>query len=464
MARAVTDAASRLQRLGLRGRTVVVLGLGKTGVVVAGALERAGARVLASDRREEVPEAAALSDSGVDVELGGHDRAMEWVEEADLVVPSPGIPPHAPPLARALEAEVPVASEIEVASRLCDAPVVAVTGTNGKTTTCRLVGAVLLADGRDAVVCGNIGEPFLEAVVERPAAEVFVVEVSSFQLFFCSAFHPRVAVITNIAPDHLDWHGSMDAYRRAKGRIAARQGPSDAFVHPAGSDEIAELAPQGGPRRLAFGPDPVAGEGVWAEGEALVARLGGREERFGSLGALAARGGPFVEDGLAAAAAALDLGADPDAVGRALAGFVPDHHRVEPVGERGGVRFVDDSKATNPHAAAAALRTFDGVVLIAGGRNKGLDLSPMAAEPGRLRAVVAIGEAADDVARAFAGSGVPVERAGEMDDAVRRAHAAASPGGVVLLSPGCSSWDAYESYAQRGRAFREAVEGLPEDA
>lgn len=461
---AVSDADPALWGLGLGGRTVLVLGLGVTGAAVARVLARTGAHLLASDRRDEIPEAGPLADAGVTVERGGHDRAMGWIEEADLVVPSPGIPPHAPVLARALEMGVPVASEIELASRLCDVPIVAVTGTNGKTTVCRLAGAALAADGRDAVVCGNIGDPFLEAVAERPGAEVFVVEVSSFQLSFCTTFHPRVAVITNIAPDHLDWHGSMEAYRRAKGRIAARQGPEDAFVFPAEQPDLADLAPGDGPRRIGFGMEPGAGPGIWAEGDAIVARLEGREQRVGSLGALPERGRPFVEDGLAAAAAALDLGAAPDAVARALADFVPDRHRVEPVGVRGGVRFVDDSKATNPHAAAAAVRSFDGVVLVAGGQNKGLDLSPLAEERGRLRAVVAIGEAADDVVRAFEGSGVPVEQADEMDDVVRRAYAVARPGDVVLLSPGCSSWDRYESYAQRGRAFREAVEDLPDEA
>lgn len=448
---------------GLRGARMLVLGLGITGVAVADAAARFGCRVLASDAGEVAAgSVAALEAAGVEVETGGHDRALSWATgEADLVVPSPGVPPHAAPLAAAVEHGVPVLSEVELAFRLTPVPVVAVTGTNGKTTVARMIGAALTSDGRRAVVCGNIGDAYLPAVLEHPDAELFVVEVSSFQLHFCDTFHPIVSVVTNLAPDHLDWHGSMEAYRAAKARIAENQGPQDTFLYPIDQPDLADLAPARGPRRIPFGLGaPSAGPGVWLDEDEIVVRLGSDAVVLGPATGPAARGRPFLIDALAAAGAAMAAGAAPVATAGALAGFQPDAHRVEPVCELDGVRFVDDSKATNPHAAVAAVRGFDHVVLILGGRNKGLDLGPIRDVAGHLRAVVAMGEAADEVVDAFVGTDVAVTKTGSMAEAVARAYSSAIAGDVVLLSPACSSYDRYRNYAQRGEAFRQACRDL----
>ncbi|HVL80992.1 MAG TPA: UDP-N-acetylmuramoyl-L-alanine--D-glutamate ligase [Actinomycetota bacterium] len=453
----------------LKDSRVLVLGLGRSGLAVAEALLEAGALVRASDSRPDLdadPRVHELRARGAEIELGGHARAGDWIDASDLVVPSPGISPSSDLLVRASEAGVPVISEIELAFRSVSAPVVAVTGTNGKTTTCRMIGAILSAEGREAVVCGNIGRPFVTAALEHPFADAFVVEVSSFQLYFCESFHPVVSVITNIAPDHLDWHGSLAAYREAKGRIAARQTPDDWFVHPAAQPDLAELAPPSGPRRIAFAREPVrGGDAVWTDGPAMYARIGSDDvDEIGPLGPLADLGAPFVEDGLAAAAASIAYGVPSPVVGEALRSFTPDRHRVETVARYRDVLYVDDSKATNPHAAAAAIRSFNRVVLIAGGRNKGLDLSELTREAGRLAGVVAIGEAGPEVEAAFRATSVPVLKAASMEEAVELASSMAGPGDAILLSPACSSYDRYRDYAERGEAFQEAVRRFTEGA
>jgi len=438
------------QRLGVEGANVVVLGLAVTGRVAARVLAAAGARVLASDSGN--PDVDSLD--GVDVETGGHDRARAALAAADFVLPSPGIPPGAGLLAEAIARGVRVVSELDLAQRLTDAKIVGVTGTKGKTTVCRLVERMTRASGADAYACGNTEVPFLEAAVQHPTADVFVVEASSFRLYFASEFHPDVAVVTNLAPDHLDWHPSMDDYRAAKARIAMNQRSGDVFVYPDDQPDLAAMAPDGGPTRVPFGARRVPG--AWIEGDEIVVALHGDALRAPGVAALAQRGPHFALDAAAAAAAAAWLGAGADDIAAGLEGFVPDRHRLELVGERDGVRFYDDSMATNPFAALAAIRAFDGcVVLIAGGRKKVPDLSPLAVEAARLRSVVAIGEAAGDIVAVFEGTGVTVTREPTMRGAVERAAADARAGDVVLLAPACASQDAYANYAERGDDFAE---------
>jgi UDP-N-acetylmuramoylalanine--D-glutamate ligase len=316
---------------------------------------------------------------------------------------------------------------------LTDANVVAVTGTNGKTTVCRLLQDMGRAAGLQAYACGNLETKFITAAAEHPSADLFVVEAPSFVLAFCETFRPHVAIITSLAPDHLDWHGTFEHYRASKARIAAHQTPDDLFLYPASQPELASFAASDGPRSEAF-----SGE------DAAFARF--RE-----------RGPHFADDAAAAAAAARFVGVTDDAIANALASFSFDAHRLEPVGSKDGVRVVDDAVSANPHATMAALRAFDEpIVLICGGRNKGADLGVLAAEAGRLRAVVALGEASDEIARAFVGAGVVVKAVGSMSEAVAVALEMAQAGDVVLLSPACASWDMFDGYADRGRAFREA--------
>ena len=438
---------------GLTGRRVVVLGYGTSGRAAAAALAEEGATVLVS-------EAAALSDApeppaGVRVETGGH--RPEHLDGADLVVTSPGLPPHAPILRMALDRELPVWSELELGARLCSVPFVAVTGTNGKTTTVHLLASAMRAAGVRATACGNVGHPFSAAAQE--GFEALAVEASSFQLAFCHRFRPRVSVLLNLAPDHLDWHGTFDAYAEAKPRIVrAQHGPD---VHIGARDEhaaatISSAAPCevrwfriGIPGAGEVGV--VDGEVVWHTQQGLVA-----------LGVPRAPSRGFAADAAAAAAAALAFGVDADAVAHAVGSFEPLPHRGGVVAEVGGVRFVDESKATNPHAALAALEGVSDAILIAGGLAKGLDLSPLAAAAPRLRGVVAIGDAAPAVAATFAGL-LEVRRAADMPDAVVSAFAMAqaSAATTVILAPACASQDMFRDYRDRGERFAAAARQLP---
>jgi UDP-N-acetylmuramoylalanine--D-glutamate ligase len=361
-------------------------------------------------------------------------------------------------LAEVIARGKPVVSELELGIALTGVPVVAVTGTNGKTTVCRLAERIGREAGLDVYACGNLETKFLTAAFEHPDADAFVVEASSFSLAFCETFHPRVAVVTSLAPDHLDWHGTFEHYRDAKARIAARQTPGELYLYPAAQPELENFAPSSdGPLRARFAGSPIVpsdGPGAWVDGDEIVVRVGDVALQAGGAEHLAARGEHFGGDAAAAAAAMAFLGVGSTAVESALSAFEFDPHRLEPVGSLNGVRFVDDSVATNAQATLAALRAFEEpIVLIAGGRNKGIDLGPLRSESGRLRAVVAIGEAADDVRAVFDPTGVFVSNAASMREAVAVAIELARAGDVILLSPACASHDMYSNYAERGRDF-----------
>jgi UDP-N-acetylmuramoylalanine--D-glutamate ligase len=437
------------------GTRAVVIGAGVAGHAAAAALAAEGAQVRVSERlpRGELRDLSDLESIGVTVDAGGH--APDHLDGADLVVVSPGIPPTSEVIAWARARGTPVWGELELGARLATAPYLAVTGTNGKTTTSGLLAECLRAGGIDAAACGNIGHPFAAAARARHGA--LVVECSSFQLELQDTFHPLVSVLLNLAPDHLDWHGSYDAYAGAKGRIFANQGPRD--VHVGNRDDAAAAAMSAEapcPTVWFRSGEPREGE-VGYVGDELVVRAGGTTtvanvdpERAG-----------FRADVAAAAAAALAFGVGSDAVSTGVAGFKPPRHRGDVVAVVEGVRFVDDSKATNVHAALAALDTIQRAVLIAGGRAKGVDLSPLASRAQHLTAVVAMGESADEVARVFEGL-VPVKRAGSIEEAAGLAFSLAPPDGTVLLAPACASWDMFRDYAERGDRFAAAARALGE--
>jgi UDP-N-acetylmuramoylalanine--D-glutamate ligase len=439
---------------------VLVVGLAATGASVVSYTRAAGHDVTVLDDEPgssaayAARVAAALADGAVVVERPDAETARAAGRAADLVVPSPGVHPDHPAIVAANHAGVPVRSEIDLAAARLrargDAPrLVAVTGTNGKTTVTTLIDTILRTAGIASVAAGNIGRPLLDAAGD--AVDVVVAEVSSFQLAFTSdAFSPDVAVLLNVAEDHLDWHGSADAYARAKAELFRHQDASRVLVVNRDDPVAIGLAGAAPGRVVRFGAGlPDAGD-YGVVGDDLVGPRG-------VLAAVPSSGAPHdVANALAAAAAAMEVGADVDAVARALDAFPGLAHRVQLVAEHDGVRWYDDSKATNPHATAGALAGFDHVVLVAGGRNKALDLGVLRAHVDRLRAVVAIGEAAGEVEAVFTGS-VPVTRAGSMRDAVRLAAEHARPGDVVLLSPACASFDWYESYAARGDDFAREV-------
>jgi UDP-N-acetylmuramoylalanine--D-glutamate ligase len=355
----------------------------------------------------------------------------------------------------AAERALPVWSELELGARLCTVPYLAVTGTNGKTTTVELLASMLAASGLKARACGNVGHPF--SLAAREPWDVLAVEASSFQLYHVERFHPKVSVLLNLAPDHLDWHGSMEAYGRAKARIFERQRRDDVHVGNASDPAAAALSRTArcGLRWFRDGA-PEAGETGVEEGKVLVRGDEGAEPRTFRL---PAGGAGLAVDGAAAVTAALAFGVDPGAVQEGLSSFSPLAHRGEVVAETGMVRFLDDSKATNPHAALAALTGRRGVVLIAGGRAKGVDLSPLRAAAGSLIAVVAIGEATDELEVVFDGV-TPVRRATTIEEAVALAFVEAAGAGDVLLAPACASQDMFRDYRERGERFAGAARAL----
>jgi UDP-N-acetylmuramoylalanine--D-glutamate ligase len=421
-----------------------------------------------ANRLDPTSEGAAAALEVVVEPVPGPSDVGAVLDRIDVVVPSPGVPEGHPLVQGALARGVPVRAEVDLAAEAAAARgirLVAVTGTNGKTTVTDLTTTMLRTAGADARSAGNIGTALLDAVdaVEGadPAGVTMVAEVSSYQLrFTTAAFRPAVAVLLNVADDHLDWHRTSAAYARAKARVFRHQHREDVLVYNADDPVVAGLVAEAPGRRLAYSVvDGAAGGFRVADtaGGRLLLTPDGRE--LLAVDELPAGAPHDLGNTLAAAAAAMACGADSASVARAARDFVRAPHRMQPVGERAGVRYVDDSKATNVHAALAAIRGFDRVVLVAGGRNKGLDLRGLREEAARLVAVVAIGDAADELVEAFEGM-VAVTVAHSMRDAVRIASNVARAGDVVLLSPACASFDWYGSYAQRGDDFAREVRAL----
>ncbi len=430
---------------------VLVLGLGMSGEAAARHLLRLGTAVTVADQADD--EAVRERARGLDRARAvfGAEVDEDIVNGCDLLVTSPGVPERAAVLVAAREAGVPIWSEVELAYRLARAPIIGVTGTNGKTTATGMLAAGLSGAGFRAAAAGNIGRPLVDAAVED--LQVIVAELSSFQLRHIVAFRAPVGVILNAAADHLDWHGSFDAYLASKARLFENQTEADVAVHL--DDEPCGRAVAGTPaRRVPFAVDRVPDGGAGVDDGWITVPEGRVVDATRSR----TRGRPALANAVAAAAAACAYGAAPERVGDAIARFEPLAHRMELVAEIGGVTYINDSKATNPHAVLAALDGLERVILIAGGRNKGLDLRTLAAAPSVVH-VVAIGQSAAEVEAAFAGALI-VERAGSMDDAVARAAAVATRGDTVLLSPGCASFDMFADYKARGEAFRAAVKRL----
>jgi UDP-N-acetylmuramoylalanine--D-glutamate ligase len=456
----------------MSGGATLVLGLAKTGEETTLVLRREGVAVTVVEEQPSGGDYARRADAaraaGATVLEGRPENGWKaFVSGFDLVVPSPGVRPDHPALVAANAGGVPVRSEIELAAERIGAPIVAVTGTNGKTTVTSLIVAMLEASGRRAIAAGNIGTPLIRfaGAGESTGVDVVVAEVSSFQLEFTERFRPDVAVVLAIADDHLDWHGSFDAYVAAKAHVFAAQRADDVLVYDHDDPVAAALAARAVARTIAVSLDPACRGAARVVGGRLIDESGGLIAEVTSL----PRALPHdLSNSLAAACAALAAGATRAGIAGALATFRTLPHRVALVGEARGVQFYDDSKATNPHAAVHAISGFGSVVLLAGGRNKNLDLGVLAASADRIRAVVAFGEAAPEVEKAFAGTR-PVVRADSMRAVVRAGAAQAQPGDVVLLSPACASWDWYAGgYEARGDDFAAEVarfiaEGAPDD-
>ena len=443
----------------VRGRRVVVVGAARSGIAATELAARRGAHVTLTEVRDRFEDGERLRAAGVTLELGGHRAAT--IEGADLIVTSPGVPSDLPILDLARRRGVEVIGELELAWRWTAGRVIAVTGTKGKSTTTTLIGRMLAASGARVLVGGNIGTPLSAQVDASTPDTIHVVEVSSFQLETTTAFRPWVAVWLNFSADHLDRHPSLDAYRSAKARVFAQQTAEDWAVLNADDPVVMAGAAGTAARRVLFSRSGAAGDAVVVDGDWIVRRTGTAVERLAPLDAVELTGSHMLDDVLAAAAAAGVAGADARAMVEGLRGFYGVPHAMEPAGQVGGVRFVNDSKATNVEAARRSIESFDrGVVAIVGGRFKGGDLRALR-EPlmRRGRAAIAIGESAGLVCQALAGV-VPVHPAASMREAVERAFDAARPDGVVLLAPACSSFDWFRDYAERGEAFKEEVARL----
>lgn len=419
---------------------VVVLGAGISGQAAAELALRIGDEVTVYDANAQMG-----GDLPASLTFISGDWSELYLDGVDVLVTSPGIPPSAEPFSDARRKSVPIWSEIEYASRHLSAPMIAVTGTNGKTTVTSLIAEMASEAGLTAVAAGNIGLA-LSAIADQDW-DVVVIEVSSFQLAFIDSFHPSVAVLLNIAEDHLDWHGSYTHYASSKARIFENFGDGDTLVFDLDDAGAAAVATQSSGKLIGVSATHLTDSGYgYHDGVLVMPGLSfGPEDRT-------VHDVAYLLDLGAAAAAAAAAGVDNEAIARVVRRFEPGEHRRELVLEHDGVRWINDSKATNPHAALAAIASYESVVLIAGGRNKDLDIAPLATAP-TVRQLVAMGETAETLVRAR-GNG---HFAASMREAVDIAREIAEEGDVVLLAPGCTSFDMFRDYQARGAAFRDLV-------
>ncbi|HET6274800.1 MAG TPA: UDP-N-acetylmuramoyl-L-alanine--D-glutamate ligase [Candidatus Cybelea sp.] len=455
------------------GETMLIIGLGLSGLACIEVLSELNVTLYATDEKPVAELAEAIEAANAHgARFVAPDSIGAIAGELNCAVLSPGVPPTSPVVRRMHEADIPVLGEIELAYRLCKAPIVAVTGTKGKSTTTALIGHLLRRCGRRVHVGGNIGNPLIKEVRGAAPGDWVVAEVSSFQLETIRAFKPRIAVLLNIEPDHLDRYHSMDEYAEAKYRICANQSMTDWFVGNLDDPRVRSLDWHDGnarvqARQLWFSLDNADRATIYLRGSVLMyAPIAGdpRPVPLLSRDEIPLPGEHNVRNAMAALLAALAAGCAPQALRDAIRSFEPMPHRLTTVAEIDGVRYVDDSKSTNPASVIAALHTYDApVVLIAGGRAKGTPFDAMGvAIRERARALVTIGEAGPEIARAA--SGIATAHAPSMEAAVARAREFASPGGIVLLSPGCASFDMFESAEDRGERFAAAVATLREPA
>ena len=434
-----------------------MVGAARSGIAAAQLLVRRGATVVLSERRVSVPEAESLSAMGVRLELGGH--RTETLTSADVVVCSPGVPLAQPAIEAARAVGVEVIGELEMASRWLKGRMIAITGTKGKSTTTTIVGRMFEAAGRRVLVSGNIGVPLSAHVDESSDDTVHVVEASSFQLEATTTFRPWIAAWLNVSADHLDRHPSTEAYIVAKARVFANQQPSDWLVVNADDDVVMARSAGARSQRKTFSANGADDADVVVDEGWIVDRYGtGAPMRVVTESSVRLRGRHMRANALAAAGIGCIAGLQPDAMDHAFRSFTGLPHVMQDVGQIGDVRFINDSKATNPAAALCAIESFDGgVVAIIGGVFKGGDFASLRqALADRGRGVVAIGQSAELVSNAVAGV-VPVVSSGSLREAVTEAYAMSEGQGVVLLAPACASFDWFRDYADRGEQFKEEV-------
>ncbi len=446
----------------VQGKRVLVVGLGKSGVASSLFLQSRGARVTVSDEksqeqlRTEIP---ALLDKGIVVETGKHGERT--FRDQDLIVVSPGVPNNVPALANARKMGTPVIGEIELAAQFLQGQVIAITGSNGKTTTTTLTGEVIAAGGLQSLVGGNIGTPAITFVDQSSPETWVVLEISSFQLETIETFKPRIASILNITPDHLDRHGSMEAYIAAKARIFENQTEKDFAVLNMDDPTCVALGKNLKPQVYWFSRKAEVARGTFVRNGKILFRNANGERELLSVEDITLKGAHNLENVLAAAAMGTLAGVEPAKVRRAVKDFKAVEHRLEYTATIRGVQYFNDSKATNVDATIKALESFPGNIhLILGGKDKGSDYSVLnELLKARVTRVYTIGAAAQKIESQIAGA-TEITPAGTLDQAVRKASEYAQAGDIVLLAPACASFDQFQSYEQRGRVFKEVVHAL----
>ncbi len=449
----------------LRGKRVLVVGLARTGVATALFCAARGAHVTATDARaeNEIGDVLApLRSAVVKLELGGH-RENTFLAQ-DLIVPSPGVPADAPLLQAARAKGVTIWSEVELADRFLSGRLIGITGSNGKTTTTSLIEHILRNAGLPTILAGNIGTPLIARVEQTSNDTITVVELSSFQLELIEVFRPNISVFLNLTADHLDRHHTLEAYGRAKARIFENQTEADSAVLNADDPATTPLAPAR-PQVYWFSRKQRVAQGAFVRENEIFFRRDGEEEVVLNLRDIPLAGAHNVENVLAAVAATRLAGAEPAAIARGVRSFAGVEHRLEFVAEIAGVRYYNDSKATNVDATLKALEAFPGrILIILGGKDKGSDYT-LLQKPLRERAILAllIGAAAEKIEKQITGS-VAIERAGTIERAVEIASHAARPGDVVLLAPACASFDQFQNFEHRGRVFKDLVHNLERQA
>jgi len=446
----------------LQNKRVLVVGLGKSGVASALFLKERGARVTVSDTkspdqlRDEIP---VLLDHGIAVETGGHGERT--FRGQDLIVVSPGVPVDAPPLVQARGAGEPVIGEIELAAQHLPGPIIAITGSNGKTTTTTLTGEILTAGGLPTLVGGNIGTPAISLVADAKSETVIVLEVSSFQLETIQMFRPRVAVVLNVTPDHLDRHRTFQAYVDAKARVFENQQASDFAVLNEDDSTCLTLGERTRAQVFWFSRKKEVKQGAWVRDGKILFRDGSGQREIMLVSEIPLKGAHNVENVLAAVCAGTLMGCKPELIRKAVRDFKAVEHRLEYVATVKGVEYYDDSKATNVDATIKALESFPANIhLILGGKDKGSDyrvLNDLLRQ--RVKRVYTIGAAAEKIESHIKGT-TDIVHAETLDNAVRRAAAVAQTGDIVLLAPACASFDQFQSYNHRGRVFKEVVHSL----
>jgi UDP-N-acetylmuramoylalanine--D-glutamate ligase len=445
----------------LRGKRVLVVGLARTGVATALFCVARGAAVTATDSRTENEigaEIAKLRGSGVTLELVGHQEKTFLTQE--LIIPSPGVPADAPFLQSARAKRIAIWSEIELAYRFLKGRLIGITGSNGKTTTTSLVEHILKNAGYLTILAGNIGTPLIARVDASGDDTITVAELSSFQLELIETFRPNISVFLNLTPDHLDRHHTMEAYGAAKARLFENQTEEDSAVLNADDPATTPYAPSR-PQVYWFSRKQRVAQGAYVRGEEIIFRRDGREEIVLTRGDIPLAGAHNLENVLAAVAAIRLVGADTGAIARGVRSFAGVEHRLEFVAEIRGVRYYNDSKATNVDATLKALDAFTGrILVILGGKDKGSDYTELQTSlRGKAILALLIGAAAEKIEKQIAGS-VAIERAGTIERAVEIASHAAQPGDIVLLAPACASFDQFQNYEHRGRVFKELVRQL----